>query len=76
MTSHEYKQRNYQALRRLLEWAGTPAELARIAGVNRSTVTRWFSTGKISRDAALMISDFPDCPLTKEQIRADIKVWN
>lgn len=72
---HEYKRRNYQALMRLLDWAVTAAELARIAGVNRSTITHWKSTGKVSREAARTIANFPGCPLTREQIRADIKVW-
>ena len=71
----QYKLMNHQALWALLAWAGSAAELARIAGVNRSAVTHWKSTGKVSREAAQAISDFPGCPLTREQIRSDIKVW-
>ena len=72
---HEYRRKNYQALMCLLDWAVTAAELARIAKVNRSAVTHWKSTGKVSREAAQTISNFPGCPLTREQIRSDIKVW-
>lgn len=71
-----YRMANFAALQTLLKWAGTPAELARIARVNRSTVTRWQSEGKVSKDGALAIGQFPGSPLTREQIRTDIKVWS
>ena len=71
----QYKSMNHQALWTLLAWAGSPAELARIAKVNRSAVTHWKSVGKVSREAASVIANFPGCPLTREQIRSDIKVW-
>lgn len=71
----QYRSANYDALQALLAWAGSAAELARIAQVNRSAVTHWKSTGKVSREAAQVISDFPGCPLMREQIRSDIKVW-
>jgi DNA-binding transcriptional regulator YdaS (Cro superfamily) len=70
-----YRQQNFRALALLLLWAGSPAELARVARVNRSTVTRWQSEGKVSKDGALAISQFTGCPLTREEIRPDIKVW-
>jgi hypothetical protein len=76
MTENKYRRQCHEALGRLIEWCVTPAELARIAKVNRSTVTRWQSTGKVSREAASVISTFPGCPLTREQIRPDIKVWS
>lgn len=71
----QYGHANHVALTTLIQWAGSAAELARVAKVHRSTVTRWLSEGKISRESAQTISNFPGCPLTREQIRADIKVW-
>lgn len=77
MTDFEkrYRAQNYSALATLIRWAGSPAELARVARVNRSTVTRWLSDGKVSRDGALTIGRFAGSPLKPEQIRTDIKVW-
>jgi|HubBroStandDraft_2_1064218.scaffolds.fasta_scaffold30002_3 hypothetical protein len=72
---YHYRQQNHAALQQLLQWAGSPAELARIAGVNRSTVTYWESQGKISREGAIAIAKFPGSPLTAAEIRSDIKVW-
>lgn len=71
----QHRRTNSTAVYLLIDWAGTKAELARIAGVHRSTVNHWCSVGKVSRDAAEAISKFPGCPLTREQIRSDIKVW-
>lgn len=71
----QYGHLNYSALATLIRWAGSAAELARVARVHRSTVTRWLSEGKISRESAQTIANFPGCPLTREQIRSDIKVW-
>lgn len=70
-----YRQANHAALLVLLKWAGSPAELARVAKVNRSTVSHWQSTGKVSKEGADAIGQFPGSPLTREQIREDIKVW-
>lgn len=58
----------------LIAWAGSSSELARIAGVHPSTVTRWLEK-RISRSGAEKLAKFNGCPLTKEQIRPDIKVW-
>lgn len=71
----QYKRQNYDALQTLLAWAGSPAELARIASVHKSTVGYWSEQGKVSRDAATTIANFPGCPLKREEIRSDIKVW-
>ena len=70
-----YGQQCHTALKTLLDWAGSPSELSRIAGMNRNAARHWQSQGKISKEAADTISKFAGCPLTREQIRPDIKVW-
>ena len=61
---------------RLLERVdGNKSELARVCGVNRSSVVRWVERGRVSRTAAALIDAHPDFDITKEELRPDVVEW-
>jgi hypothetical protein len=72
----QYRRQSHDALLTLVDWAGSIGGLCKIAGVVPSTGTRWLSIGKLSKGAAETVAQFEGCPLTKEQIRPDIKIWD
>lgn len=51
--------------------------IARAAGVERSAVNNWFSRGRISATAAIVLSERPELQgiITKEEMRPDVKEW-
>jgi hypothetical protein len=72
----QYRRQSHAALQRLVDWAGSIGGLCKIAGVVPSTGTHWLSVGRVSKACAETIAAFEGCPLTKEQIRPDIKIWD
>lgn len=72
-----YARQKAQALEQLLSWCGdSPSQLARIAGVSVRAVQSWRSAGQISPEAATRIAAWPGCPLTRDQMRPDIRIWD
>ena len=66
-----------KGLEKLLAWAGgNKTQLAKVCGVTRNTVSFWFSKGYIGRDSAAVVGSNPNIPITKEELRPDIKHWD
>lgn len=65
------------ALNKLLDhFAGNKSQLAHACGVSRNCVSFWFSKGYVGRETALAIDADPSIPMTKEELRPDIKRWD
>lgn len=60
------------AVKALIEWQGTIAELARVANVSRVAAFKWNQVGKVGEGAAVLLGSLPDAPLTPQQIRPDL----
>lgn len=72
----DYKAQQEAAVRTLLAWSGNSAtQLARAAKVSTRNVYVWIAQGRVSVKAAAYLHSVPGCPLTKEQMRPDIRVW-
>ena len=72
----KYYDEQNAAVRKLLDWSGgSVSQLAACAGVTRAAVYKWIDQGRVVRAGAIRLGGFPGCPLTKEQIRPDIRVW-
>lgn len=72
----QYKTAQKQALDLLLDWSnGSIAQLAACAGVTTAGGMRWVENGRISTRGAMALEKFPGCPLTKEAMRPDVKIW-
>ena len=58
-------------------FAYSKAEIALAAGVNRSTVSNWFSRGRISATGAIRLEHDKrlDGVITKEEMRPDVTEW-
>lgn len=73
----DYEARCREALEILIDWAnGSMSQLGKVAGYSTPTVMYWVKTGRVSKSGAVRIAEFPGVPLTKEQIRPDIKIWD
>ena len=65
-----------QALDKLLAYFnGNKSQMAAACGVSRNAVSFWFSKGYIGRTSAMTIDADPTVPMSKEELRPDIKYW-
>lgn len=78
MTIHPtYKEQCTAALYKLLDhFAGNKAQLAASVGVSRNAVSFWFSKGLVGRESAMLIDKDKTIPMSKEELRPDIKAWD
>jgi|SRR5271167_2685973 len=61
-----------RALLIAIEWAGSQAELSRLAGVSRYAANKWVTRFAIPPDAALRLSKVKGFPLTVHEMRPDV----
>lgn len=72
----QYAEQQKKALDTLIDWAnGSIAQLAGCAGYTVAGGMRWQKNGRVSVQGAKRLAEFPGCPLTREQMRPDIKIW-
>lgn len=73
----EYAEPCKQALTRLLQFFnGNKSQLAAACGVSRNCVSFWFAKGYIGKYSAMIIDMDPMIPMSKEELRPDIRVWS
>ena len=77
MLPPEYLELTRPALERLLVLCGgNKTQLAAVCKVSRNAVSTWFNKGYVGRSAAMRIDADPTIPMTKEELRPDVRVWS
>lgn len=73
----QYKRQKLEALELALKFFdSSPAKLARAVGSDRREVYKWRECQQLPKRAARALGAMPSFPLTKEEIRPDIKIWD
>lgn len=77
----EYQELYKRQKRKALEYAlmmfdGSQVKLARATNTNPTDITKWLRYGQLPRRVARLLGAMPSFPLTKEEIRPDIKIWD
>lgn len=74
LTPHPQAARVYpmDELQTAIQWAGTQANLARLLGVDRSTVQQWIRRGQVSVDGANAIHRATNGKIARKRLRPDI----
>jgi len=70
---HEAQQK--EALREVLDWAGSQTKLAKILGIDRVAVTAWTKRGRMSATAAERLEEITNGLFSKRRLRPDVVKW-
>lgn len=72
----QWDQQQRKAIDTYIKWAGDAATLGKLLGESTATVSNWVARGRMSARAACKAERIEGSPLTKEQVRPDVQLWD